>query len=80
MHLSVESSLSPSEILDKALAFFGKGGIGMAIVRKGSESVSFEGGGGFVMVSVVSGDTTTVELETREWENQVREFARGLKA
>ena len=79
MHFSVESKLTPFDIVERAVAFFGKGGIGLVTVKKDKESASFEGGGGFVTITVCPGDKTTVDLQTREWEYQVKDFIQEIK-
>jgi len=76
---SVETRDNPDQILRKAEAFFGDAGLGLEVVERGSCCVSFEGGGGHVSVTVVEEDRKTlVDLETREWDYQVRGFMKGL--
>jgi hypothetical protein len=41
--------------------------------------ITFEGGGGFVSVAASTGEKkTAVELETREWDYQVKQFMREI--
>jgi hypothetical protein len=41
--------------------------------------LSFEGGSGYVTVTVTAGDgKTKIDLVTQEWDFQVREFAASL--
>jgi hypothetical protein len=70
---SVETKLSPEKAVEKATAYFAKRGLEMT--EQNPCCVSFEGGGGHVTITAVEGEKrTTVELETREWDYQVKEF------
>ena len=70
-----ESKLSPDKVMEKALEFFGPGGLGLEVEEQGEGCVTFEGGGGHVFVQACEGGKgSEVELETREWDYQVREF------
>jgi hypothetical protein len=43
------------------------------------QCLTFEGGGGFVMVTLCSEEEQTrVDLVTQEWDYQVKRFASGL--
>jgi hypothetical protein len=78
---SVETKLSPEKAIKKATAYFGEGGLGLEIVEQDPCCAYFEGGGGHVSVTVgtVEGKKkTTVVLETREWDYQVRQFMREI--
>lgn len=78
-----DSKLSPARVLEKAHEFFGPGGLGLEVKEQGEDCATFEGGGGHVFVqackkgpalSGVEGSGSEVELETREWDYQVRQF------
>jgi len=72
---SLETNRSADEVLDKARKFFGEGGIGLEAEEQSECCVNFEGGGGFVTVTVDPGEKKTgVEIETREWDHQVKQF------
>jgi len=71
----VESKLSPEAAIGKAVAFFGSR---LEQTEHNACCVRFEGGGGHVLVSVSSGDKTRVDLETREWDYDVKQFMRRL--
>jgi hypothetical protein len=63
--------------LDAALAAaeqFFSGEFGLTVRQRGPQVIGFEGGGGYVLVSVMSEHPTTLELETREWDRQVTQF------
>jgi hypothetical protein len=102
-----ESKLSPDKVMEKALEFFGPGGLGLEVKEQGEDCATFEGGGGHVFVqacekglalsgvegpvlsgvegpvlsgvegpvlSGVEGIGSEVDLETREWDYQVKQF------
>jgi hypothetical protein len=70
-----ESKLSPAKVLEKALEFFGPSGLGLEVKEEVEGCATFEGGGGHVFVSACEkGPGSEVELETREWDYQVKQF------
>jgi len=73
-----ETKLSPEKVIEKALAYFGEHGLGLEITGRCDHCVSFTGGGGHVDIITCSDKKTEVELETREWDYQVRDFMRNL--
>lgn len=77
--ISIEKSskLTPSEAIDKAVAFFGPGGLGLEMTERAECCVRLEGGGGYVFVQAAedeNGKGSLVEVESREWEYQVKQF------
>ena len=72
---SVETRKSTGEVIRKAVAYFGEEGHGLSLEMEDPCCVTFEGGGGHVSVTAsrVEGKTK-VELETREWDYQVKKF------
>ena len=80
LKLTTRTKKKPEEVVKKALEFFGPKGYGMKVTEQGDACASFEGGGGGVSVITCTDEKgTSVDLETREWEYQVREFARKIK-
>ncbi|HOU14313.1 MAG TPA: hypothetical protein PKZ84_14495 [Anaerolineae bacterium] len=74
----VKTKLSPEEVIQKAKAYFG-GQMGLTIVEEGACCISFEGGGGFVEISVTQeDDKTDVDLTTREWMFDVQQFMKAI--
>lgn len=81
LKLSTKTKLAPKQVVDRAVDFFGLGGYGLEVTDKGDTCASFEGGGGGVWVTTCQEDgLTTVDMESREWEIQTREFAGKIKA
>ena len=75
LRISKESRLTPHEIVSKASRYFGKGGEGLDETERGSCCISFSGAGGYVTVTVCEKDSQRdVELETREFEYQAKQF------
>ena len=75
LRVSRETKLSAEEIISLASDFFGKKGAGLEEESRNECCISFEGDGGVVIVSVGEGDgKSSVDIETREWEYQVKEF------
>ena len=80
LNLTTKTKLKPEEVVKKAVAYFGPGGYGLTVSNKTDTCVSFQGGGGGVDISTCAEDKgTSVDFETREWEIQVKEFARNIK-
>lgn len=76
LNLEVKTDLSLEEVVNKLKAFFSKGGLGLALKEEEPLCLSFEGGGGFVSARLCEEQGKThVDLTTREWEHQVKQFA-----
>jgi hypothetical protein len=70
---------SPEDAIKAAIKFFGEGGLGLDTEEQEGCCAFFEGGGGFVRVTAnQEGDRTTVDLETREWDIQVKHFMQKI--
>jgi hypothetical protein len=74
MRYEVTTLLTPEEALARALTHFGPGGMGLAVTTRTHRSMMFQGGGGYVMITVQPEVETTLELETREWDHAVQQF------
>ncbi len=62
-------------LMKEAKTYFGPGGNGLEIVSEEDCCISFEGGGGYIRVSAVDeAKRSRVELETKEWDFQVKRF------
>jgi len=80
LKLATKTHLAPQEVIKRALEFFGPSGYGLKVTDQGETCTTFEGGGGGVWVTACKDNgSTSVDVETREWENQVKEFARKIK-
>lgn len=75
LRLVGKTRLSPEEAVKRAVAFFGPGGYGLTIKELTAGYVCFEGGGGIIEVSASAlGKGASLELVSREWDYQVRQF------
>jgi hypothetical protein len=75
IRIGVETRLNPEEVVRRAVSFFGPGGYGLAVKDESVGYVCLEGGGGGIEV-IASGEAkgASVELVSREWDHQAREF------
>lgn len=72
---------NPEDVLEKAIAFFGKQGVGLILVRHTSNDVYFTHGGGHVQVMVnpvEDGQKTEIDVQTVEWEYDVKKFMESI--
>jgi hypothetical protein len=74
MRYEVTTSLTPQQVMERASAHFGPQGLGLENTSRDERCLVFEGGGGYVALTIQPGDKTTVELETREWDRVVEQF------
>ena len=75
LRITKQTRLKPPDVIVRASKYFGKGGEGLEEKERNPCCVSFEGAGGYVAVSVVEEDKhTTVDIESREFEYQVKRF------
>ncbi|MBC7227725.1 MAG: hypothetical protein H5T61_10900 [Thermoflexales bacterium] len=77
---SAETRRSPEKVLEKALAFFGPGGLGLTVEEQSDCCLRLTGGGGHVWIQIELGESgrTSVVLETREWDSQAMRFLKIL--
>ena len=74
MRYEVITELTPRQALEQALSDFGSGGLGLQVVSQNNLGLVFQGGGGYIAITVRPGTTTALELETREWDYAVQQF------
>ncbi len=73
--IETKTKLSPEEAIKRAVEFFGPGGLGLEVKSQEEGCAYFEGGGGGVQVTAcIEGKETSVEMESREWDYQVKQF------
>ena len=79
IRIARQTGLGSEEVIDKASKFFGKGGEGLKEKERNSCCISFEGGGGYVSISIVDEEKTRmVDVEAREFEFQAKRFLEKL--
>lgn len=80
LKISRETKLKPQEVVKKAVAFFGPGGYGLQLKAENDCTAYFEGGGGSIRVIAAAGEKgSTVDIESVEWDYQVKQFFDKLK-
>ena len=72
-----KTSLTPLELIEKAVEFF-RDSMRLEISERTDEIVCFESELGYVTITACSNDQTDVELETREYDYDVRKFMEKL--
>ncbi len=79
IRVAAKTHLKIEDIIGRASAFFGEGGEGLKETERHPCCISFEGGDGYVTVSVVQEDSkNTVDVEAREFEYQAKRFLQTL--
>ena len=71
MKHKVKTALTSQEALEQAKTYFGPRGRGLAVVSQGRQSLRLRGkSGGRVDITVKRRFTTTLEFETRSWDDR----------
>jgi hypothetical protein len=79
IRMAAKSKLKPDELIKRAVKFFGPGGYGLEVTDKSTSYVCLEGGGGGVeVIASAEGKGASVELVSREWDYQAKEFLSKL--
>ena len=79
LKIAKHTKLTPEEIIVLAARFFGQEGEGLEETERNPCCISFEGGGGHVFVSINDEDAQrVVDVETREFEYQAKQFLKKL--
>src|SRR5262245_13271232 len=73
MRYYVATPFAPRAALKQALAAFGPGGLGLQLTSS-QLTLVFQGGGGHIMVTALPGAATLLEVDTRGWDQAVRQF------
>jgi hypothetical protein len=80
INLEVKSKLNPEEVVKRAVNFFGPKGYGLEVKEQSESCAYFEGGGGGIEVTAcIKENETSVELQSREWDFQVKEFINKIR-
>jgi hypothetical protein len=75
-----DSKLKPADVIERAINFFGPGALGLNVKEKAEDTVYLEGGGGGVRFYVAEAKKgSKIDVETREWEIQVKDFLASIK-
>jgi hypothetical protein len=75
----VETKLSPEQVIERAVTYFGEGGLELQMSEQNPCCVTFTGGGGHITATASSEEKVTdVRLETREWDYHVKRFMQEI--
>ncbi len=77
IHISTKTRQKPEEVIEKAVQYFSRE-LGLKLTDRSICGAYFEGAGGHVKISLSVNDETEVEVESREWENQAKEFLKKI--
>jgi len=76
LNLELKTSLPQEDVIKRLKKFFAGKEMGLDLKEETAQCLTFEGGGGFVTATLCSEEgKTRVDLVTREWEYQVKQFA-----
>ena len=80
LRISAKTKMNPQEAIKYAATFFGPEGYGLEVQEESPNRVYLIGGGGSVVITAITEvKETSVELVSREWDNQVKEFTKTIK-
>ena len=75
IRITKETTYSTDEVMRRASDFFGPKGLGLEEKARNACCRCFEGGGGYVLITVIAGEgKRNVDIEAREWDYQVKKF------
>ena len=78
LRIATETKLSPEEAIKQAIEFF-SGNYGLEVKDQEPTHAYLEGGGGGIEIAAKTQDNkTSVEIVSREWDFQVKEFIRKI--
>ena len=81
INLEVKTKLKQEEVIGRLKIFFGKDGLGLNIVEETPQCITFQGGGGYINVTVSlcpEEGKTRINLVSQEWDYHVKKFASDL--
>jgi hypothetical protein len=75
IRIGSKTRLKPEEVVRRAVNFFGPGGHGLEVTSESEGYVCLAGGGGVIeVIASAEGKGASVELVSREWDYQAKEF------
>ncbi len=76
LHIGTRTKLTPEATIERAVAFFGPdGGYGLKVSDRRADSVCFtDANGGVDVYACAEEDGASIDLVSREWDSQVKEF------
>jgi hypothetical protein len=75
----VKTNLSPVQTIERAVHYFGTEGLGLELTEQSECCATFVGGGGQIQITVTDqAPKTAIELVTRKWDYDVKQFMRQI--
>ena len=79
LNISTETKLSSDKIKQKIKDYFGKDGLNLELSEEVDDCLTYVGGGGYVTATITKEeDKNKIDIVTREWEFQVKDFLSTL--
>ena len=79
INLGKHSKLDPPAVIRKACAYFGPGGLGLAVLEQSETTVQFEGVGGSVGITANAKEGgSDVTIVSQEWDYQAKQFVERI--
>lgn len=81
LRIGTRTKLDPEATIERAVAFFGPdGGYGLKVNDRTADSVCFsDASGGVDVYACAEENETSVDLISREWDSQVKEFISKIR-
>ncbi len=81
LRIGTRTKLDPEATIERAVAFFGPdGGYGLKVNDRTADSVCFsDPSGGVDVYACAEENETSVDLISREWDSQVKEFISKIR-
>ncbi|MBT8372056.1 MAG: hypothetical protein KJO34_13910, partial [Deltaproteobacteria bacterium] len=78
IHISRKTHKTPEVIVNRAIKYFGKNGLGLEKKEETPCCLLFEGVGGYVAVNIVDRSKhRMVDVESKEWDYHAKRFLRS---
>ena len=79
LRIATKTKLNPREAILRAIKFFGPAGLGLEVEEQAPEHIHFRKGMGMVdAIACAEGKETSMELVSREWDDEVKKFVKKL--
>jgi len=79
INLEVKTKLRQEQVIERLKKYFGKGGLGLEVTEETPQCLTFEGGGGYVTVTLCPDEgKMRVNMVSQEWDSQVKKFVSSL--
>lgn len=77
IRMGTVSKLGSSEVIEKAVGFFGPSGLRMNVQEQSDGCARFEGAGGYVFIQtadIIDHEGSSVNVEGRQWDYHINRF------